>query len=138
MASDVGEGLRTEVAQRARFHCEYCLIHEQDAGFPHQVDHIISRKHGGLSIPENLAFACVPCNRYKGTDIASVASESEQAIRLFHPRKDRWNDHFRIRGQFIEPITDVGGVTVRLLRLNSAERLAERELLQSVGSYPVR
>jgi 5-methylcytosine-specific restriction endonuclease McrA len=39
-------------------------------GFPHQVDHIVSRKHGGESTSDNLAYACVIYNRYKGTDIA--------------------------------------------------------------------
>jgi hypothetical protein len=29
-------------------------------------------------------------------------------------------------------------VTVRLLRLNAAERAAERRLLQRLGSYPIR
>ncbi len=48
MASDIGEALRIEVAERANRRCEYCLIHEEDVGFPLQIDHIISRKHGGL------------------------------------------------------------------------------------------
>ena len=64
MASDVSELLRGTVARRARHRFEYCLIHEDDSSFPHQVDHIISRKHGGISILENLAYACVLCNRY--------------------------------------------------------------------------
>jgi hypothetical protein len=37
------------VAWRAAHRCEYCLIHEDAAGFPHQADHIVSRKHGGSS-----------------------------------------------------------------------------------------
>jgi len=51
--------LRAEVARRAGERCEYCLIHELEAGFPHQVDHIVSRKHGGESTSDNLAYACV-------------------------------------------------------------------------------
>ncbi|MGA2575636.1 MAG: HNH endonuclease [Bryobacteraceae bacterium] len=60
------------VIERAHRRCEYCLVHEDSAGFPHEVDHIISRKHGGSSGIGNLAYACVLCNRYKGTDIASI------------------------------------------------------------------
>jgi hypothetical protein len=26
--------------------CEYCLLHEDDTHFGHEVDHIISEKHG--------------------------------------------------------------------------------------------
>ena len=44
MATDIGDSLRAEVARGAGHRCEYCLIHEEDAGFPHQVDHIVSRR----------------------------------------------------------------------------------------------
>lgn len=136
MATDISQSLRSEVAQRAERRCEYCLIHEEDVGFPHQVDHIISRKHGGLSSAENLALASVICNRYKGTDVASINTGTGQVIRLFHPRRDRWADHFRIDQERIEPLTEVGRVTVNLLRLNAAERISERHLLQALGVYP--
>lgn len=121
MASDISNELRAE-----------------DAGFPHQVDHIVSRKHGGLSRAGNLAYACMLCNRHKGTDLASVNLPTERLVRLFHPRRDQWDEHFRLDGEFIEPISEIGRVTVRLLRLNAAERTAERRLLQRLGSYPIR
>ena len=137
MASDISQELRAEVARRTDWRCEYCLIREEDAGFPHQVDHIVSRKHGGMSSADNLAYACVLCNRQKGTDLASIDPRTGEIVRLFHPRRDRWTDHFRLGGEFIEPLTAVGSATVRLLRLNTSERLAERRLLQTLGSYPV-
>jgi len=136
MATDIGDSLRAEVARRAVHRCEYCLIHEEDAGFPHQVDHIVSRKHGGSSTANNLAFACITCNRNKGSDVASINPDTGEIVRLFHPRRDRWADHFRIRGEYIEPLTNEGMVTVQLLRLNLAERLSERRLLQAIGAYP--
>ena len=129
MASDITEQVRAKVARRAGNRCEYCLIHENDAGFPHQVDHVVSRKHGGTSAFNNLAYACILCNRYKGSDVASINPKTGEAVRLFHPRQDRWADHFRLDADFIEPLTDAGSATVRLLRLNAAERLAERRLL---------
>jgi hypothetical protein len=132
----MSDNLRAEVAARAGHHCEYCLIHERDTGFPHHIDHIISRKHGGTSTAENLALACVICNRYKGTDVASVSLDSGQIVRLFHPRRDRWSDHFQLSGGTIEPLTEIGRVTVKVLRLNSPERIVERGLLQLLNSYP--
>ena len=129
MASDIGEQLRARVARRAGHRCEYCLIHEHEAGFPHQVDHVVSRKHGGTSHFDNLAYACILCNRYKGSDVASINSTTGEIVRLFHPRRDRWIDHFHLAADCIEPLTDTGSATVRLLRLNIAERLAERRLL---------
>ena len=110
-------------------------MHEEDAGFSHQIDHIISRKHGGLTTPENVAFACVICNRYKGTDVASIDAAG-QLVRLFNPRQDQWAEHFRLNGATIEPLSAIGRVTVRLLRLNDTERIAERSLLQEVRRYP--
>jgi 5-methylcytosine-specific restriction endonuclease McrA len=136
VTSDIGEKLRAQVAQRAGRRCEYCLIPEDDAGFPHQIDHIVSRKHGGLSTTDNLAYACVLCNRHKGSDVASIDSHTGEAVPLFHPRRDRWADHFRLEAERIEPVSGVGSVTERVLRLNAAERLAERRLLQSLGVYP--
>jgi hypothetical protein len=136
VASDIRDELRAAVAQRANGRCEYCLIHEQDAGFSHQVDHIVSRKHGGLTTVDNLALACVLCNRYKGTDIASIDSETGRLVRLFNPRQDLWTDHFSINGTSIAPVSAIGGVTVHLLRLNATERTAERILLQELGRYP--
>lgn len=136
MAIDLSASLRNEVARRAGYRCEYCLIREEDGGFRLQVDHIISRKHGGSSTADNLAFACILCNRHKGTDIASIHPETGEVVPLFHPRNDSWSDHFRIAGQHIEPLSSIGSVTMRLLRLNSPERLAERRLLQERGGYP--
>ena len=136
MPTDITNSLRAEVARRADRRCEYCLIREEDTGFPHQVDHIISRKHGGSSATENLALACIVCNRHKGSDVASIDVDTGEVVRLFHPRRDRWADHFRISGDQIEPLTGVGRVTVELLRLNTADRLSERRLLQALGFYP--
>ena len=138
MASDINEELRAEIAQRAGWRCEYCLIHQEDSGFPHEIDHIVSRKHGGSSTSNNLAYACVICNRYKGSDVASIEPGTGEIIRLFDPRRDRWADHFRIDGALIEPITIVGSTTAHLLRFNAPERILERRLLQSLDRYPRR
>ena len=131
MASEIGKALRALVAQRAGGLCEYCLIREEDASFSHQIDHIVSLKHGGDSMPDNLAYSCVLCNRFKGADVASMDTTKGNVVRLFHPRIDRWTDHFQFDGERIEPLTDVGEATVRILRLNAAARMAERRLLKA-------
>ena len=118
--------LRRLVRGRANARCEYCGLAETDTWFGCEVDHIISEKHGGLTEPENLALACVTCNRAKGSDIASVTEEGV-LVALFHPRRDVWMEHFVREGQRIIGRSAVGQVTVRLLKLNAPERLAERE-----------
>jgi hypothetical protein len=112
------------------------LLAQADAGLPHEIDHVISRKHGGTGDPENIAFACYLCNRYKGSDIASIHPGNGELVRLFHPRQDRWAEHFRILGPILDPLTDIGIGTSQLLRLNVTDRVAERQLLQRLGRYP--
>jgi hypothetical protein len=135
VATDISEEIRRQVADRANRQCEYCLISEEDSGFHHQVDHIVSRKHGGASSLENLALACVLCNRYKGTDIASIDSETGGVTLLLNPRQDRWSDHFRNENGRIVPTSSVGRVTASVLKLNTAERIAERLQLLRLGRY---
>ena len=136
MGSDVSESLRRLVAERAGYRCEYCLLHEDDSYSPHQIDHIISRKHGGLSGLDNLAFACLRCNVRKGSDIGSLDHRSGTFVSLFNPRRHRWSDHFLLLGAVIEPLTVEGRATARLLMLNLDKRVVERGLLVAVGRYP--
>jgi HNH endonuclease len=132
--------LRRLVASRADYLCEYCLIHETDTFFGCEVDHIVSEKHGGPTREDNLAYACVHCNRNKGSDIASH-SETGVLARFYNPRGDRWADHFRLDendGVTIVPRTSIGEATVRIFRFNEDERLLERKELQLVERYPTK
>ena len=109
---------------------------EADAYFRFQVEHMISRKHSGSSELENLALACVFCNRYKGSDIASLIPETNKLIRFYNPRVDRWNEHFRLNGVVIEPFTEIGEATVRILQMNHDDQILERQVLNRRGRYP--
>jgi hypothetical protein len=129
--------LRKQVYERAQGCCEYCLISEQVTLFVHQVDHIIAEKHGGLTAIDNLALACVLCNKYKGSDIASIDGESGDIVRLYHPRRDSWQEHFLLSAANIMPLTAIGRVTVSLLQFNRIERVAERELLVKAGMFQI-
>ncbi len=131
----IGPELRSQIARRAGLRCEYCLIHEDDAAFSHEVDHIVSRQHGGETTADNLAYACMICNRFKGANISSVDASGTMKP-LFNPRSERWEEHFRLTGAVVEPLTGTGEATARLLRLNAAERVVERNLLQRLGRYP--
>src|SRR5947199_9182781 len=92
MSSYIPASLRRLVTERAEGLCEYCLIHESDTFFGCQIEHIISEKHGGPTEAANLALACIFCNRFKGTDIATLAPATGQLCRLFNPRSDRRGD----------------------------------------------
>ena len=131
----VGQELRSQVAQRARLRCEYCLIHQDDAAFAHEVDHVVSLQHGGDTTAENLAYACMIWNRFKGTNVASVDMVGN-VVRLFNPRTDTWSQHFRLDGAIVQPLSREADATARLLRLNAAERVIERDILKRLGRYP--
>ena len=136
MGSYISAELRRLVAARADYLCEYCLIHEQDRGFGCHVDHIIAEKHGGKTEPANLAYACAFCNRSKGSNVGSVHRQTGALIRLYNPRIDTWSQHFRLDGTQIAAISEIGEVTVRILRFNDDERCLEREVLRAIGRYP--
>lgn len=128
--------MRRRVRERAGGRCEYCLVHEEDAFFPYEADHIIAEKHGGATTDENLAWTCSVCNRYKGSDLTSLDPRTGRLARLYNPRQQKWRRHFRLMVAYIEPRTASGRVTEQLLRLNDQHRLDERAELISIGHYP--
>ena len=132
----VPERLRRQVQERAQGRCEYCLIHESDMYYPHEPDHVIAEKHGGSTSLENLAWSCFYCNRFKGSDLASIDPTTQKVVVLFHPRGQRWNRHFRLNGALIEGVTSSGRATVTLLHMNDAERVVYRLGLIEIGHYP--
>jgi len=136
MSNHVSRETRQIVASRANFIYEYCLITEEDAYFRFQLEHIISRKHGGSSELENLAFACVFCNRYKGSDIASLKPGTNELVRFYNPRIDRWREHFQLNGVVIDSSTEIGEATARILQMNQDDQLLEREVLTRRKRYP--
>lgn len=135
-SSYISAALRQQIRERARQRCEYCLLSEEDAYFSHEHDHIIAEKHRGPTILENLAWACFDCNRFKGSDIASIDPVTGQLVPLFNPRTQRWNDHFIVQGGTIVALTAVGRATVQLLRFNLPDRIEVRETLARTGRYP--
>lgn len=48
----------------------------------------------------------------------------------------RWSEHFRLNGVVIEPLTDIGEATVRILQMNHDDQVLEREVLSRHGRYP--
>jgi hypothetical protein len=54
MNRSVSEALRRLVSTRAENLCEYCLIDIADTFFGGEVDHLVSVKHSGATVAENL------------------------------------------------------------------------------------
>ena len=62
--------LRERVRGRAADCCEYRHMPQQLDVQPFQIDHIRAEKHGGRTTFANLALACLPCNAFKGPNVA--------------------------------------------------------------------
>jgi hypothetical protein len=134
--SYVSAALRRLVTERAREQCEYCRFPQTASLFAFEMEHIIAEKHDGTTDSENLALSCPCCNRFKGSDIGSIDPETQQLTPFFHPRLQRWSDHFQLEGGSIVPLTPEGRVTAKILQFNLSERILEREQLIQMGAYP--
>jgi hypothetical protein len=126
--------LRLSVRKRAEGRCEYCGLPDL---VPHlmrfHLEHIRPRRHGGLSLLNNLAWACARCNERKGTNLSGVDPDTNRVVRLFNPRRDVWTRHFVWEGLRIRGLTATGRATAWLLEFNSDERLKLRQGLRMLG-----
>jgi hypothetical protein len=135
VSTHLSKALKDLVIERARGCCEYCGYPQIASFAPHEIDHIVAQKHGGATTEDNLALSCTLCNKHKGSDLASIDPSTQKLEPLFHPRQDTWQEHFRFERAMIYPLTAKGRVTVKLLQLNQAKRVGERQLLIDVGAY---
>ena len=134
--SYIPDALRRLVVERAQGRCEYCLLHQDDLPFSHHIDHIIPLKHGGKTESDNLALACLDCNRYKGSDLTAIDPTDGAISPLFNPRLQIWKEHFSFDGARIVGQTPIGRATTALLRLNDRMRVMQRQILIEAGRYP--
>jgi hypothetical protein len=129
--------LRREIWERAESLCEYCRLPQSVVDAPHEIDHVIAVKHNGTTVSANLALACFACNNHKGPNIAGIDPETGQVVRLYHPRHDRWSEHFVWRGPWLVGTTAIGRATVEVLAINVAHRRSLRQALIDEGVFPL-
>jgi hypothetical protein len=118
---------RVEVRRRAGNVCEYCHLHQNDSPLATlHIEHIVPRIHGGGDDLDNLALACIDCNSHKGTNLTGIDPQTGVITELFHPRRQKWEEHFDWLGIYLHGKTAVGRTTVRVLDMNSEDQLALR------------
>lgn len=128
------QALRFLVRRRAGDACEYCRLPQSASPYVRfHVEHIMARQHGGSDADDNLALACSFCNYHKGPNIAGVDPESGRLVRLFHPRQDRWSEHFAWQGAALMGRTDVSRATIVVLQINHRQRIELRCDLRARG-----
>jgi hypothetical protein len=126
------------VADRAGHRCEYCHAPEAVFNLPFEVEHIKPLAEAGTDEEGNLALACRSCNLYKSDYLSGFDKVTQNTVRLFHPRRDVWDDHFEVIKEtgVIRGRTDVGRATLIRLRMNRQLQLNARLQWARLGLFP--
>ena len=129
---------RNQIARRARGCCEYCLSQEAFSPQTFSIEHIAPRTAGGSDEPDNLALSCQGCNAHKHVKTHAPDPFDLSPAPLYHPRHDRWDDHFTWSADFTEIVglTPSGRATVEALRLNRPNLKTLRAALFRLGEHP--
>lgn len=126
------------VALRADHRCEYCRAPEIIFNFRFDVEHIIPVARGGTNDDENLALACRAYNLYKAGHVTFPDAVTGAETSLFHPRRDSWNEHFRVdsRSGEIVGLTPAARATILRLRMNWLRQMEARRQWMRLGVFP--
>jgi hypothetical protein len=125
--SDIPARLRRLVVLRAGNRCEYCRLTQKGQEATFHIDHILPKVAGGRTAAANLALACVSCSLRKEARRSAIEPNTNRRVALFHPRRQRWRDHFRWEGFRIVGLTPTGRATVAALQMNRPLILAIRQ-----------
>jgi 5-methylcytosine-specific restriction endonuclease McrA len=90
----IPQSLRQRVVAESRNQCAYCHTLTSITGARLVLDHIIPEAAGGQAVWENLCVACHACNEFKGVQVEAQDPLTDKRTPLFHPRRQRWREHF--------------------------------------------
>ena len=136
--SEIAEATRRRVRERAGNRCEYCQSYQDYVLGRLQIDHIQPVAKGGSDDDANLCLACELCNQYKWVKTHGRDPDTGQEVALFHPRRQRWSDHFawRVEGAEIIGLTACGRATVSVISLNNQLAVIVRRNWIKAGWHP--
>lgn len=134
----VSEAIRARVVTQSGGVCEYCRYPEEFNSGQFAVDHILPRVRGGADDLNNLALSCRSCNERKQDATEAQDPLTEDIVPLFHPRRERWEDHFAWSSdfRFIIGLTPTGRATIFRLQTNHSGVVRQREVLHQLGLHP--
>jgi hypothetical protein len=129
---------KESLANQAGRCCEYCRAPSRYSASPFSIDHVIPQARGGATVNDNLAYACQGCNSFKYTKTTAIDPISNVEVPLFHPRRQRWSEHFAWNADatLIIGVTATGRATVEALRLNRQELVNLRRVLYQMAEHP--
>lgn len=140
MSTYLAEALRQELENADDACCVYCQTAVANTGQPLTVDHIVPQGRGGLTIIDNLCFACRRCNEFKGSTTHAADPLTGKIVAIFHPRQNKWNEHFAWdeTRTHIAGMSATGRATVAALRMNNEFIVDARRRWVSAGWHPPR
>lgn len=112
------------------YSCAYCTMSEAEAqAIRFVIDHYepVSARPDLKDVYDNLMYCCDECNVRKG-DRCPPPSARSNGFRFFRPDEDRYEDHFKLKSQRLESLSNVGEFSIHALDLNRALLRRLREL----------
>lgn len=136
--SAIPSAVRERVRHEATNRCGYCHSQQQFVLGILQVDHITPKASGGSDDEENLWLACSMCNNAKRAQTHAVDPLTGRRVRVFNPRKQRWQRHFRWSSDGVRILgrTASGRATVAALNVNNLISVTVRKKWIEAGWHP--
>lgn len=130
--------LKSKIRRQAKNNCGYCLTPQKIVSIPLEIEHIHPISEGGTDEEENLWLACRNCNGFKHAKTHAIDPNTNIETKLFNPRTQNWNEHFKFSEDKTEIIgkTACGRATVFALRLNFEQAVKARKIWVSSDWYP--
>ena len=138
MSAHIPAALRRQLVAADDHRCAYCHTSQANSGHPMVIDHILPRSKGGPTEFDNLCFACHRCNLFKHATTEREDPLTGEITSLFHPRRQKWSDHFAWDNEGIRLVglTASGRVTVIALNMNNDVILHARRNWMRAGWHP--
>lgn len=130
---------KAAVKRKAQECCEYCGTQEAYSPDTFSIEHILPRAKGGTNDFTNLANACQGCNNRKYTHTETVDPLTGVLVPLYHPRQDKWAEHFTWNEDYTRMIglSPTGRATIAALELNRKGVVNLRRVLHALGLHPL-
>lgn len=134
----ISKALRERVRTFFQDRCGYCQSSQKYVFVPMQIDHIFPKGLGGRDDESNLCLCCPMCNTFKGLRTQAIDPLTQQEVALFHPRLQKWTDHFRWNddGSHILGQTPTGRATIIALNMNNVLATMTRHEWVNAGWHP--
>ncbi len=133
----VSEATRARVRAAAGERCGYCRVPARHVYAQMQIDHILPQSKGGRDDESNLWLSCPRCNGFKRDQTQGLDPVTGRRLRLFNPRRQVWERHFRMNDDgTIIGRTARGRATIEALHMNYTPSVMIRRNLLRAGWQP--